>query len=213
MEEITAQKTGLKKDWELTQGAFHRLLNWLDQGTDSGGQKYLEMRRRLISFFDRKNCVSPDELADETLNRVMQWLEEKDKNYDPVPAKICYQTASFVFHEYLRRSDREQDSLDQLPITREPFVDPHRGATPEEEQAEKERHLACLEKCSQKLPTSDRDLIIRYYVGEQRVKLENRKALAAERHLTANALSIKACRIREKLRACVTECVYAWNAS
>ena len=63
------------------------------------------------------------------------------------------------------------------------------------------------EQCSAKLPTEDREMIVRYYYGEQRVKLNNRKALAAERGMTANALSIKACRVRDKLRACVTECV------
>src|SRR5262245_62157767 len=57
-----------KKDWELTAEAFRQLLEWLDAGEDSGGEKYLEMRRRLVSFFDRKNCLAPEELADETLN-------------------------------------------------------------------------------------------------------------------------------------------------
>ena len=71
------QETKLKKDWSLTPGAFHRLLTWLDEGADSEGQKYLEMRRRLVAYFDRKNCPAPDELADETLNRVARRLEEE----------------------------------------------------------------------------------------------------------------------------------------
>jgi len=53
------------------------LLKWLDGGADSGGERYLEIRRRLVSYFDRRNCTSPDELADETLNRVARRLEEK----------------------------------------------------------------------------------------------------------------------------------------
>ena len=28
------------------------------------------MRRRLVAYFDRKNCIAPDDLADETMSRV-----------------------------------------------------------------------------------------------------------------------------------------------
>lgn len=68
MSEFSARKVEHKKNWALTTRAFHRLLNWLDEGDNSDGRKYLEMRRRLVAYFDRKNCSSPDELADETLN-------------------------------------------------------------------------------------------------------------------------------------------------
>jgi hypothetical protein len=60
----------LKKDWILNQNAFQQFLQWLDGHTDSKGENYLEIRRRLVLYFDHKNCASPDELADETLNRV-----------------------------------------------------------------------------------------------------------------------------------------------
>jgi hypothetical protein len=70
-------KTGLNKDWSPTRGAFRQFLNWLDEGVDSDGERYLEMRRRLVAYFDRKNCLTPDELADETLNRVARRLEEE----------------------------------------------------------------------------------------------------------------------------------------
>jgi hypothetical protein len=58
----------LKKDWTLSPEAFRRLLDWLDNGNDSGGQQYMELRRRLTAYFDRKNCACSDVLADETLN-------------------------------------------------------------------------------------------------------------------------------------------------
>jgi DNA-directed RNA polymerase specialized sigma24 family protein len=193
------------RPWQATAEAFARLLRWLDNGVDSQGQKYEEMRQRLVTYFDRKNCQSPDELSDETLNRVMKWLEQSGKESDPEPAKICYNTARFVFHEYLRRPDHERATLDDLP--RPPAEDPRVVTGLTEEQEAKERRLACLERCAAKLPGDDRELIVQYYHGEQRVKLDNRKRLAADRGLTANALNIKACRIRDKLRSCVTECV------
>lgn len=206
-EALTQQTAATRKQqrWTPTAEAFARLLKWLDGGTDSQGQKYEEMRQRLVAFFDRKNCASPDDLADETLNRVMKWVEEHDREHDDEPAKICYNTARFVFHESLRKPAYESADIGDLSTP--PALDPRKVAAEEEEQEGKEKRLTCLETCSQKLPTDDRDLIVRYYYGEQRVKLDNRKALATERGMTANALSIKACRIRDKLRDCVTKCV------
>ncbi len=81
------QKVEPKKNWTLTPSAFHRLLSWLDQGTTSDGQKYLETRQRLVLYFDRKNCLTPDELTDETLNRVARRLEEDGVIESDTPAK------------------------------------------------------------------------------------------------------------------------------
>ena len=44
----------LERDWTLNQGAFGRLLEWLDEGADSKGERYLEVRRRLRLYFDPK---------------------------------------------------------------------------------------------------------------------------------------------------------------
>lgn len=211
MEEALSSQLSLAQGtraWQASAESFARLLRWLDgDGGDSQGQKYEEMRQRLVTFFDRKNCSSPDDLADETLNRVMKWLEQTGKDTDDEPAKICYNTARFVFHESLRRPEQMQNDLDAVPALRQPIEDPRVTAGLTEEQEAKEQRLGCLEKCAAKLPGDDRELIVRYYYGEQRTKLDNRKVLAAERGMTANALNIKACRIRDKLRQCVTECL------
>lgn len=190
--------------WQPTEESFNRLLRWLDGGADSRGERYEEMRRRLIAFFDRKNCLAPEELADETLTRAMKWLEESGQADSSDPAKVCYTTARFVFHESLRKPDF--DDLDKLSPTQQPAEDPRVAALLDEAEEQRQTRLGCLRQCSQKLPDDDRELIFRYYHGEQRVKLDNRKALAAERGMTANALGIKACRIRDKLRGCVTAC-------
>jgi DNA-directed RNA polymerase specialized sigma24 family protein len=76
----------------------------------------------------------------------------------------------------------------------------------EEEQEVKEKRLDCLERCLDKLDPDNRELIIQYYLGEQRAKIENRRTLAERFKLTANALSIRACRLRTKLEECVTKC-------
>jgi hypothetical protein len=52
VEKPTAQKEDPKRGWVPTQGAFRRLLGWLDEESDSGGRSYLEMRRRLVLYFE-----------------------------------------------------------------------------------------------------------------------------------------------------------------
>ena len=105
----------LKEDWIPNPQAFRQFLNWLDEGADSNGERYLEMRRRLARYFDRRNCSSPDDLADETLNRVARKLEEKGEIVGPSPAHYCYIVAKFVFLEFGRRSEHNQTSLDDNP--------------------------------------------------------------------------------------------------
>jgi DNA-directed RNA polymerase specialized sigma24 family protein len=203
MEETAVKVVIQKKDWELTQDAFHRLLNWFDEGTDSGGQRYLEMRCRLTRYFDRKHCLSPDELADETLNRVARRLVEEGSINDTTPARYCYTLAKYVFLERLREEGREQMGLGELVAHTRLGDDPAVRA----EQERKEMRLECLERCTEKLDSDLRELIFQYYSGEQRVKIENRKALAARLGISMNALSIRACRIREKLESCLRDCM------
>src|SRR5215813_10670624 len=103
-----------KKDWRLSEAAFRRLLEWLDEGTDSHGATYLEIRRRLACHFDRKNCPSADELADETLNRVARRLEEEGNIVSAAPARYCYIVAKYVLLENLHTSRRGPISLETL---------------------------------------------------------------------------------------------------
>src|SRR5215813_1194376 len=123
-----------KKDWDLSEQAFARLLAWLDEGTDSRGERYLEIRRRLVLYFDRKNCLSPDELADETLNRVARRLEEETAIITDAPAHYCYIVARFVLLEALRKR-RQERSLDDAPGF--PLV-PDLRATPAVSEAERD---------------------------------------------------------------------------
>lgn len=193
-----------KKDWKITSDAFQNLLKWLDEGTDSEGRRYLEMRQRLVSFFDRKNCLSPGELADETLNRVARRIEEEGSIESETPAKYCYITARFVFMEYLRGSEKRSVSFEEMP----PGVrDGHLKTGKEsDEKRLKEKMLDCLEKCTGKLEEAKREIILNYYYGEERIKIENRRSMAEKLGITVNALSIRACRIRDKLEDCVGKC-------
>jgi len=200
------QRAQKKKDWALTPNAWRQLLTWLDQGTDSSGERYLEMRRRLVRYFDRRNCLTPDELADETLNRVARRLEEEGSMIGQTPAHNCYIVARFVFHEYLRRVESHEVSLEELPDERLPLL--HAIALDKiNEGKAREKVMGCLERCLHGLEQDNYQLISEYYRGEQQVKIENRRALAARLGITVNALSIRACRIRDRLEECIAKCL------
>jgi RNA polymerase sigma factor (sigma-70 family) len=193
MDHFLVSKPRRKPDWLLTQSAFQQFLDWLDGGTDSGGSRYLEIRRRLVFYFDRKNCPSSDELADETINRVIRRLEEEGNIISDTPAHYCFIVARFVFLESLRKRGGRVSFDEKV------------GTIPDsmEEEQEAQRRSECLEECIQNLEAQDRILITGYYQGEQRAKIENRRAIAARLGITMNALSIRVCRIRDKLETTV----------
>ena len=196
----------MKKDWILNQSAFQQFLKWLDGEVDTGGERYLEIRRRLVFYFDRRNCASPDELADETLNRAARRLEEQGAITDASPAHYCYIVAKYVFLESIRAPDSRKTNVDDLSPSAQAASKLAVPALPDEEDVVKEKRLSCLELCLRKLHTGDHELILEYYQGEQRAKIESRSQLAERLGLTMNALTIRACRIRTKLELCVKTC-------
>lgn len=185
----------------LTHIAFGRLLEWLDDGVDSGGERYLEIRRRLVSYFDRRNRPFADELADETLNRVGRTLETSGSIAVTPPARYCYVVARFVLLEDIRKS-RRHVPVDEARVRR---ATP--GARDEAEAVfAQERRLTCLDRCLAGLKDEQRDIAVEYYRDAKRQRIERRRALADRLGITMNALGIRACRIRSALETCVDAC-------
>lgn len=194
----------LKKHWSLSEKAFRALLAWLDGEAESEGATYLEMRRRLVAYFDRKNCVSPQELADETLNRVARRLEEEGEILDATPPHFCYLTARFVYLESLRSGGHREKSLEQIPMAGK-WASAFAVAFDPDSESRKQM-MGCLEECLEQLRPADRELILEYYRGERREKIDRRRELATRLGLTLNALAIRAARIRTRLEQCVMDC-------
>jgi DNA-directed RNA polymerase specialized sigma24 family protein len=186
---------GFQREWPLSQSAFSQLLKWLDEGIDSTGKKYLEIRRRLVQYFDRKNCLSPDDLADETLNRVARRLAEEGAITGDSPARYCYIMAKFVLLEHYRKPKPVEIDLESVGNSQSPA-----GA---QSDTVRDEHVDRLGRCLESLTPDNRELILDYYQGDQRSKIENRRQLASKLGLTMNALSIRACRIRGALEDCV----------
>ena len=181
---------------ELSQYVFDRLLSWLDDGTESHGQRYLEMRRRLVLYFDRRNRPAADELADETLNRVARTLEQGGEIIVRPPARYCYILARFVLFEDLRR-ERRHVNLDESTMSAD---------GPNDDLWLRERRLDCLDRCLDRLKPEQRTLIVEYYRDFGRQKIERRRALASRLGISMNALAIRTSRIRDRLLTCMEGC-------
>lgn len=179
----------MNKDWILTQESFDALLAWLDPTRETAGQKYEDIRLRLIKIFSCRGCCEPEDLADETINRVSKKLREIESSYSGDPARYFYGVANKVHLEYLRRRP--------API---PPVRP-------EASDDIEKEYACLELCIQKLTPNNRVLVLQYYQAEKRAKIDHRKQLAEQLGIALNALRIRAYRIRASLQKCVHSCV------
>jgi RNA polymerase sigma factor (sigma-70 family) len=177
-------------------------------GANSDGHAYVEMRRRLRDYFRRKNCRTADDLADETLTRVARRLEEEGITRGETPARYCYIVARFVFLEHLRES-KAHPTVTHVASDVAPQPSAPSAADTAEAAATREALLACLQRCIEQLDPLNRRIITRYYIGSARVKIDNRRELAESLGLSVNALTVRACRIRTRVEACVRRCAGA----
>jgi RNA polymerase sigma factor (sigma-70 family) len=177
-----------KKDWVITQEAFDNFLGWLGEDREQAGRKYEEIRRKLIKIFTCRGCAVAEDLADETINRVVRKAPELKETYVGNPTHYFCGVAHNVHLEYLRKK-REIE----LPPTR---------PTDEIEQ-----EYECLEQCMQQLPPQNRELVLQYYQEEKQAKIENRRKLARRLGIELNALRIRAHRIRVSLQECMRQCL------
>lgn len=190
-----------RRDSGTSETSFTRLLRWLDDGTNSHGERYLEIRRRLVAYFDRRNRPTPDTLADETLDRVSRTLEESGRIHVSPPARYCYVVARYVLLEDIRKNQREVPFDESRPVS---VQDPRANRAATDESAEEV--LECLRQCLDRLKPDDRTLIVDYYRESARQRIERRRELARGLGITMNALAIRTWRLRATLEACVGAC-------
>jgi DNA-directed RNA polymerase specialized sigma24 family protein len=184
----------------LTETAFRRLLRWLDDGEESHGARYIEMRRRLVAYFERRGRHGADALVDETFNRIGRTLVTSGAISVKPPARYCYVVARYVFLEDVRRERRLVPFEDGRGEVESDPSDPQQDCW----RAEiREQRLRCLEGCLARLKPQERELVIEYYRGAKRQRIERRRQLAARLGISMNALGIRMSRLRDRLEACV----------
>jgi RNA polymerase sigma factor (sigma-70 family) len=195
----------VREEPALTTPAFNRLLQWLDNGVDSHGERYLEMRRRLVCYFDRRNRPTAEDLADETLDRIAETLQKDGAIAITPPAKYCYTVARFVLLEDFRR-EHKQLRLDETSSSSVVTTTSARSLEPAESIEIQEQRLECLDHCLQALNPDQRALVIEYYGDARRQRIERRREMAKRLGITMNALSIRISRIRTALEGSVESC-------
>jgi DNA-directed RNA polymerase specialized sigma24 family protein len=173
--------------------AFARLLERLGPDADSAGLAYETLRRALVGFFTWRGAATPEECADETLDRLAARLDEGVEVQD-VP-RFARGIARLVLLEHWRRPDAQRSPIGE----RLPAAAP---ADPAEEALHR-----CLDRCLSKLPPDGSRLIVEYYVGEGRSRIERRREQARALGVSETALRNRAQRLRERLEACITGCL------
>ena len=179
----------MNKNWVMSHESFEALLCWLDPDRELAGKKYEQIRTRLINFFTGRGHCEAEDLADETINRVISRLHEVSNQVTGERSRYFFGVARKVQLEYLRRK------IPQAPP--ESVTDSERV----------ELEYQCLDECIAKLSPENRDLVLRYYQAEGRDKIEKRKRLAEELGIAPNALRIRAYRIRTALQKCLEQCI------
>jgi DNA-directed RNA polymerase specialized sigma24 family protein len=180
--------TKVKK--EVTREKFASFLEWLNPDRELAGEEYERLRFRLCTFFSQRGSNFADELADETINRVILKSSEES-----IENKIAYfyGVAKNVYRESLRK-ERTHLDIDDVTIA---------AKAPEEQSFSSE----CLDKCLDKLPAESRDLLLDYFSEAKQAKINLHRRISERMDMTQTALRMRVMRTKQKLKICVKECM------
>ena len=176
-----------REKWKLTQEALDGLLAVLHDDRDSAAERYERLRAKLIKFFAWERCESPEDCADETVNRVAKRVSEGER----------LANADGYFYGVARMLVRESG----VAAKRKARV------VEDEEDPETTAALECLEGCLRAMPQEQSDFIIEYYECDQRRRIETRRRIALRLQLPVNAVRSRALRLREEMEGCVRTCL------
>jgi RNA polymerase sigma factor (sigma-70 family) len=176
---------------------FDKLLDWLDHDRRRAGEKYEEIRQSLIKVFTWRGCSDAEDLADETIDRVVKKVPALVETYQGDPARYFYGVAKYLLLEYQRRV---RPGLE----TDEPYEDFQVVVEQAEERAAQETRHDCLDKCLQTLSPEHKQIIMQYYLA---AKTRTTKDMAAQLGLPVWRLRIQVHRIRSNLQRCIEICM------
>jgi DNA-directed RNA polymerase specialized sigma24 family protein len=180
------------REWVLTEEAFAKFLTCLDPDPARAGEKYEELRDALVKFLARRSAHFPEELVDETFNRVARRLDKGEAIRDL--SAYCHRVAHGVFLQSLEHPSNKRVELGELK------------AIALQEPDATDLQLGCLDHCLSQLTVENRELIIEYYQDDRREKIDHRVALAESMGIQPNALRSRVRRLRVKLERCIRRC-------
>lgn len=190
--------------------AGDKLLHLFDSDHVIAEEKLVRCRDMLIRRFAAERCHDAEDLADETFKRVVETLE---KNPDRVITNIwafISGVAKNILHETHRSPILKEASLDDLSPAQEP-----RTVSIEELELAFSRDndlSTCVKQCLEKLASSERETLIRYYDIQIQDKLKKiRERLALSLGLTSSQLRKHTFKLRKGLEACIKNCLARRN--
>src|SRR5215510_10307504 len=191
----------------LSQKGLLILLERLIPGPEGdfgeGGAEYVLLQRRLIVFFESHGASLAEDLADQTLDRVMRILNEGEREVEDI-RRFTLGVARNILRETWKNPPQEPlpESLSNQPSPNTP-----NNILDDIQTDIAELRYVCCQKClSDYFSDRDRSLLIGYYQHEGRAKIEHHRVLAEELGVSDNALRIRACRLRAKLEERINEC-------
>lgn len=183
---------------QLTSAEFENLLRRLDADRDSAAKKYEGLRRKLIKFFEWNGCLSAEDLADETFDRVTEKLGNQGI-HDVVA--FSWGVAKNVRQEASKR-DRRIIRIPDLPAGERVFSHLKGAENAIHEKIENQRRSKYLYLCLQRLQARERTLFLAYHQAAKEVT-NCRQELAKRAGLTLGALRVRINRLRDGLEKCV----------
>jgi DNA-directed RNA polymerase specialized sigma24 family protein len=169
---------------------FEGFLKRLEPQIASSAERYLRLRNKLIKFFNWRRCRDAEELADESIGRLLTRIYAGDR-IDKPPSFI-YGVALNVFKEDSRKAARLDQIEDDQVIAAGDFNSGSDG----------DPFVECARLCYEKLPDDKRRLLEQYYSDEG-----SRADLALRMGLTLAALRTRVHRLKADLKECYQRCV------
>jgi DNA-directed RNA polymerase specialized sigma24 family protein len=181
-------------NWVPTPEAWDKFLLLLDVDKEVAGTKYEDIRKRLIIYFECRKRIEAEDLADETITRVIK------KHYEGVHIDevmcYCYGVARKVLLESFVATRRNDSVQQELLRFSNPFV-------LSDDADDRNILMLTFDECMQRLSTANRQFILSYYDDSGRAKIDKRKSLTEKLGISRNALTLRAYQIRQKLEKCI----------
>lgn len=198
----------MKSNWALSQESLDRMLRQLDPDREAAAERYLKIRDKLCKFFSWRNCATPDDCADQTIDRVARRIEEGAEIRTGDVYLFFHGVAVNVLREYWKGVEKVREK----PLEDAEPEEIHGAENPvevREREGEKEQRLTCLDGCVKQLPPQHLMIITEYHQDEGGAKIARRNRLAEHLGIPLNALRIRVFRLRSELEKCVTDCAGA----
>jgi RNA polymerase sigma factor (sigma-70 family) len=185
----------------LAHPDYEALLRRFDPDAKRGIEKYENLRRRLVKFFEWNRCFADSaDLADQTMDTVAKKPDDLEiRNVDAYAYRVARNTLS----EFRRRSRREvyfDESIETRASESEP--DPEKALVT---TIDNRKRVDWLKTCLSKLKGGDRTLVLDYYSSQTATNMLHRQNLAQKIGISIETLRVKVNRIRETLERCLKD--------